>query len=208
MLKPRLPIMGSLSRGCLLALASLSVNACQAVPAMGEKPSTTTDQSCASLELNAAGISGMRASAKTWIEKRFPLANVDAATAKVARAQLSRGVKTYLIYFGGGNLCGSGGCSAMVLAAKPTTRASTDNFEVIGYFSGVHLPIYSSEVEHQGWKDLIVEASGGGIKKPQYKVLAYDSGYFGGLAGNVTDDVVSSASMLIGDSSVSAGCSL
>lgn len=71
------------------------------------------------------------------------------------------------VYLIGPALCGTGGCSGLVL------ERANSGYEVISRFSLVRTPVIISEVKTNGWKDIIMYVAGGGIE-PSYRVLKFD----------------------------------
>ena len=68
--------------------------------------------------------------------------------------------------------CGSGGCTTIVL-----TNA-VDGWHVIGKMSVSRLPIYRLPDHHNGWFDLAVYVSGGGIQ-PGLRAVRFAKGRYG-----------------------------
>lgn len=72
--------------------------------------------------------------------------------------------------------CGTGGCDLLVLEQ---TRAG---FRVRGRVSVTHLPIGVLRHRSHGWRDLVVEAVGGGIQPGYRAVLPFDGRAYAGNA--------------------------
>jgi hypothetical protein len=72
-----------------------------------------------------------------------------------------------LVYLTGPIVCGTGGCSGLVLK-----RANGD-YKVISRFSLVRAPVIISETKTNGWKDIMMYVAGGGTE-PSYRVLKFD----------------------------------
>jgi hypothetical protein len=58
----------------------------------------------------------------------------------------------------GPSVCGTGGCSALVFSTED------DNYKLVSQFTLVNNPIIVSENKTNGWNNLIMQVSGGGIK--------------------------------------------
>ena len=73
-----------------------------------------------------------------------------------------------LVYLQGSDNCGSGGCTALILSE------SGGAYRLVTRVSLVRTPIIVSAHRTNGWNDLIVFVSGGGIQPGYYAVLRYD----------------------------------
>jgi hypothetical protein len=73
-----------------------------------------------------------------------------------------------LVYVFGQSVCGTGGCSAFVFQPK------NNGYQLISAISLARNPIIVSEHQTQGWKDLIMFVSGGGIQPGYYVVLQFN----------------------------------
>ena len=71
------------------------------------------------------------------------------------------------VYLIGPFVCGTGGCSGLVL------ERVNGEYEVISRFSLVRTPVIISEVKTNGWKNIIMYVTGGGIE-PSYRLLKFD----------------------------------
>lgn len=71
------------------------------------------------------------------------------------------------VYLTGPAVCGTGGCSGLVL------ERANGGYKVISRFSLVRTPVIISETKTNGWKDIIMYVAGGGIE-PSYRVLKFD----------------------------------
>ncbi|WP_226678252.1 hypothetical protein [Mesobacillus jeotgali] len=71
------------------------------------------------------------------------------------------------VYLIGPVVCGTGGCSGLVL------EHANGGYEAISRFSLVRTPVVISEVKTNGWKDIIMYVAGGGIE-PSYRVLKFN----------------------------------
>ncbi|TYC87486.1 hypothetical protein [Novosphingobium sp. BW1] len=67
------------------------------------------------------------------------------------------GTEEVLAYASGAMMCGTGGCNLLVL--KP----DGDSFRIVGDLSVVQLPVGVLESTTNGWRDLAVSVSGGGM---------------------------------------------
>jgi len=77
------------------------------------------------------------------------------------------GVPEIFVYLTGPLLCGSGGCSGLVL------KRANSGYTVKSRFSLVRTPVFVSETKTNGWKDIIMYVAGGGIEA-SYRVLKFD----------------------------------
>ena len=73
-----------------------------------------------------------------------------------------------LVYLPGSDYCGSGGCTSLVLEKHAL------EYRLISRLSLTRAPIIVSSHRTNGWNDLIVFVSGGGIHGGYYSVLAFD----------------------------------
>ncbi|MCJ1962618.1 hypothetical protein [Novosphingobium mangrovi (ex Hu et al. 2023)] len=67
------------------------------------------------------------------------------------------GTEEVLAYASGAMMCGTGGCNLLVL--KP----EGDSFRIVGDLSVVQLPVGVLDSTTNGWRDLAVSVSGGGM---------------------------------------------
>ncbi len=72
-----------------------------------------------------------------------------------------------IVYLTGSTLCGSGGCSAVIF------KQENDKYEKLSQFTLANTPIIISNKRTNGYKDIIMYVSGGGIE-PFYAHLKYD----------------------------------
>lgn len=77
------------------------------------------------------------------------------------------GASETFVYLTGPILCGTGGCSGLIL------QRVNGGYKIISRFSLVRTPVIISNDKTNGWKDIIMYVSGGGIE-PGYKVLKFD----------------------------------
>jgi hypothetical protein len=111
-----------------------------------------------------------------------PLTKRDARIEAAIRREVGDGSFTYtynlvnlskaaeaevLVYMKGRDYCGSGGCTTFVLAEN------NGEYRVVTAISVTRTPMIVSPHRTNGWKDLIVRVSGGGLS-PEYMVLAFD----------------------------------
>jgi len=80
----------------------------------------------------------------------------------------SDGKPEVLVYVFGQSVCGTGGCSAFVFQPK------NNEYQLISAISPARNPIMVSERQTQGWRDLIMFVSGGGIQPGYYVVLQFN----------------------------------
>ncbi len=79
-----------------------------------------------------------------------------------------------LVYLKGSTLCGSGGCSAVVLKQE----VPNGDYAVVSRFTLVQPPIIVSSQVSNGWHDIIMQVSGGGSGLTAYHQLAFNgNGY-------------------------------
>ena len=76
-----------------------------------------------------------------------------------------------IVHLAGPNFCGSGGCTTFVL-----TETEAGWFSV-GRMTVSRLPIYRLPMHHEGWFDLGVYVSGGGIQ-PSVRAVRFDRGSY------------------------------
>jgi len=85
------------------------------------------------------------------------------------RVNLSNGsAPEVLVYMPGADYCGSGGCTSFVFSFQGGA------YRLISRISLTRTPIIVSSHSTNGWKDLIVFVSGGGIQPGYYAVLSFD----------------------------------
>jgi hypothetical protein len=78
------------------------------------------------------------------------------------------GKREVIVYLTGRDWCGSGGCTAFVLAPEGPS------YKVITEFSITRPPIRVLATTSSGWHDLAVQVQGGGIMKGYEARLAFD----------------------------------
>ncbi|MGB3738076.1 MAG: hypothetical protein WA948_01860, partial [Pontixanthobacter sp.] len=88
------------------------------------------------------------------------------------------GEDEYLVYLGGPSMCGTGGCTLLVL------QPEGDGFRKIGSLSVAQLPVGVLATSTNGYKDLGVTIGGGGLESSIAKVPYGGSAY----AGNPTTE--------------------
>ena len=71
----------------------------------------------------------------------------------------------------GSSVCGTGGCSALIFAAKD------NSYKLVSRFTLVNNPIIVSENKTDGWNNLIMQVSGGGIKEYYAEMKYKDNKY-------------------------------
>jgi hypothetical protein len=85
------------------------------------------------------------------------------------RVSLSGGARLdVLVYISGPDYCGSGGCTLLAFALR------NGDYRVVSRLTLIRAPVIVSSHRTNGWKDLIVFVSGGGIQPGYYAVLAFD----------------------------------
>jgi hypothetical protein len=85
------------------------------------------------------------------------------------RVKLDNGaVPEALVYMPGADFCGSGGCTCFVFAARG------GEYRLVSRLSLTRPPIIVSSHRTNGWSDLVVFVSGGGIQPGYYAVLPFD----------------------------------
>jgi hypothetical protein len=78
-----------------------------------------------------------------------------------------------LVYLSGSYTCGSGGCMMLVLTP------SGQRYDMVSQMTLVRAPIIVSDEKSAGWKDLVLEVSGGGAQK-HYARMQFDGGAYPG----------------------------
>jgi hypothetical protein len=73
-----------------------------------------------------------------------------------------------LVYMPGVDFCGSGGCTCFIFAARG------GEYRLVSRLSLTRPPIIVSSHRTNGWSDLVVFVSGGGIQLGYYAVLPFD----------------------------------
>jgi len=73
-----------------------------------------------------------------------------------------------LVYMLGADYCGSGGCTSLIFAQRG------EEYRLVSELNLIRTPIIVSSHRTNGWKDLIVFVSGGGIHPGYYAVLSFD----------------------------------
>ncbi|WP_226578165.1 hypothetical protein [Halobacillus litoralis] len=81
------------------------------------------------------------------------------------------GVPEVFVYLSGPMVCGTGGCSAILLEKKD------NRYQVKTKFSLVRSPVIVSNEKTNGWKNLVMYVAGGGMKGA-YKQLTYQDGTY------------------------------
>ena len=77
------------------------------------------------------------------------------------------GAAEIFFYVGGRAYCGSGGCNLYVL------RETDEGFETVARTTITRLPVGVLDSQHNGMRDIVVSAGGGGMA-PGYRVLRFD----------------------------------
>lgn len=62
------------------------------------------------------------------------------------------------VYLVGPAVCGSGGCSALIF------KSQDDDYELVSRFTLVRNPVIVSQNKTNGWNDMIMQVSGGGVE--------------------------------------------
>lgn len=78
------------------------------------------------------------------------------------------GIPEVLVYLFGPEVCGTGGCDALVF------KSSKDGYRLVADIVLARNPIIVSEHKTHSWHDLIMFVAGGGILPGYYAVLTYD----------------------------------
>lgn len=78
------------------------------------------------------------------------------------------GKREAIVYVVGSSVCGSGGCSLLVLT--PSARG----YRLVTTTTVTHLPIYALKARTNGWRDLSVLVAGGGILPGHYVRLRFN----------------------------------
>ncbi len=77
------------------------------------------------------------------------------------------GTPETFVYLVGPTVCGTGGCSALIY------QKVDDQYKLSSQFSLVRNPIIVQDKKTNGWRNIIMYVSGGGIKS-SYKMLTFD----------------------------------
>ncbi len=86
----------------------------------------------------------------------------------VAFVHLTAGSEAAIVYIEGGGWCGSGGCTALILAPEKSS------YRVVSKLTIVRLPIRVLDTSTNGWRDLAVTVVGGGILRADEAWLRFD----------------------------------
>jgi len=78
------------------------------------------------------------------------------------------GEQEVLVYLPGSDYCGSGGCTSLVFAFRG------GDYLLVSRLSLTRPPVMVSSHRTNGWKDLVIFVSGGGIQPGYYAVLRFD----------------------------------
>jgi hypothetical protein len=89
------------------------------------------------------------------------------------RVHLSNGSGVEALVHLGGDFCGSGGCTSLVFAKRPSAKPA-DAWSLISRITLTRTPIVVSAHRTNGWHDLILFVAGGGIQTGYYSVLAFN----------------------------------
>jgi hypothetical protein len=73
-----------------------------------------------------------------------------------------------LVYLPGSDYCGSGGCTTLIFSQ------TGENYRLVTRLTLTRTPIIVSRHRTNGWNDLILYVSGGGIQPGYYAVLPFD----------------------------------
>ena len=73
-----------------------------------------------------------------------------------------------LVHLFGKNMCGSGGCTTLIL------RKQGSGYKVLAQIGSTGVPVFVSQHSTNGWKDLIVMVSGGSTLPGYYAVLPFN----------------------------------
>jgi hypothetical protein len=82
------------------------------------------------------------------------------------------GTHEVIVYFTDQHSCGSGGCTALILAPKGSS------YEVVASITIVRLPIRVLTTKSKGWHDISVWVAGGGIQPGYEAKLSFDGKTF------------------------------
>ncbi len=88
-----------------------------------------------------------------------------------AAADLDRdGQSEWVVHVAGPSVCGTGGCNTHVFS-----QASDGTLELVTTVSVSRPPVVSADTRTNGWRDLVVRVSGGGILPGHDARLRYDA---------------------------------
>lgn len=73
-----------------------------------------------------------------------------------------------LVYVTGRTWCGTGGCTLFILGN------SSGHLKIIGRIPAAHLPIRVLNQDHQALPDIVITATGGGIRHPYEAILSFN----------------------------------
>ncbi len=139
----------------VLSLASaLALAGCKG----GEAPTGDASTSAVSGPVSqGAAAPEPKAWVRTYLDKEMGggLGKVHVHTARVDLD--GDGTDEILAYASGAMLCGTGGCELLVL------KSENGSYRVVGDLSVVQLPVGVLDTKTQGWRDLAVSVSGGGM---------------------------------------------
>lgn len=77
------------------------------------------------------------------------------------------GIDEALVLLSGQYWCGTGGCNLAIF------EGTASGYELVSHLSIIHAPVWISSEITSGWRDLIVEVSGGGIE-PRHVALKFN----------------------------------
>lgn len=92
-------------------------------------------------------------------------------TVLVSPLELKTGVSMWIVYVSGNQFCGSSGCNAYVLEPVRSTDTAVEGYQLYMRIVPARLPIAVLRTDKDGWHDLGVYVSGGGIREPYMGVL-------------------------------------
>lgn len=155
----------------------------------------------------ASGAAGSEAVAqqdpKAWVRDHIEKENggdlgvIHVNTAKVDLD--GDGTDEILAYASGSMMCGTGGCNLLVL------KSEAQGFKVVGDLSVVQLPVGVLDSSSNGWRDLAVSVSGGGIASSIRRVAFEDGHYASNPTSPDTEEADSLGKVLLTPDMLSNG---
>ena len=132
--------------------------------------STPVDQSEDSADTPIVVEADTRRVVENYLAQQYPASDDLAYSYGMADLD-GMGEDEYLVYVGGPSMCGSGGCTLLVL------QPDGDGFRKIGSLSVAQLPVGVLSTTTNGYKDLGVTIGGGGLERTIAKVPYGGSAY-------------------------------
>ncbi|RLQ93666.1 hypothetical protein [Falsibacillus albus] len=106
------------------------------------------------------------------------------------------------VYLTGREVCGTGGCSAMIYR-----QSDAGKYQLVSRFSLVRTPVIIEDATTKGWKNIIMYVSGGGMEG-RYKILPFNGKAYPSnpsVQPDVKDDKITGVGIINDDLSKNPG---